>query len=48
MRAGVTVVDVDFMSGGGVEEITMDCEAGYWEGSPGFDRRDAKMRDGEA
>jgi hypothetical protein len=48
MRGGGAIVDVDFVRGGCVEEITMDREAGDWEGRPGFNGRDAELRDGEA
>jgi hypothetical protein len=32
MCRGSAIVDVDFMRGGCIEEITMDCEAGDREG----------------
>lgn len=50
MHGGGPVVDVDFVRGGGVEEITVDDEAGdwIWEGRRGFiNGGDTKVRDGE-
>ena len=45
MRGGGAIVDVDYVRGGCVEEITMDSEAGDREGRPGFNGRDTELRD---
>lgn len=48
VRGGGAVVDVDFVGGAGIEEITMDGEAGNREGWTGFNGGDGKVRNGGA